>query len=218
MTGGRNMMDSLCLLGPDGEATAFRVEERRVWLDRLCDVPCALPADDAAPLVNGLAELATSIGRFEGNDFRVTEAALDGNEARIAWQVAGGALRWESTWSACPRTGVISRKDVLHNKGEAPITLFCCRARFVLPSAAWEVYAQGSRWCGENQGVWQRLRTGALRFGCAGGRTTQDGTPYVAVREAGADAGWALHILPCGNWSIDVRTRGLSFSSTGAIG
>ena len=60
-------MNSICLLGPDGEATAFGVEEQRVWLDRLCGIPCARPAADTAPLLAGLAELSTNIGRFEGD-------------------------------------------------------------------------------------------------------------------------------------------------------
>ena len=39
-------MSMVVLLGPGGEATAFCVEERRVWLDRLCGIPCARPAAD----------------------------------------------------------------------------------------------------------------------------------------------------------------------------
>ena len=116
-------------------------------------------------------------------------------------------LEWESTWSACPDTGVVSRKDVLHNRADTAVTLFRCQARFVFPPAPWEVYAQQSHWCGENQGAWQRLHAGALRFGCVGGRTTQDGTPYVALREIHAETGLAFHLLPRGNWAIDVRTR-----------
>jgi hypothetical protein len=201
------MMNSICLLGPDGEATAFGVEEQRVWLDRLCGVPSAQPAADTAPLLAGLAELSTSIGRFEGADWRIAEATSDGNQARIAWQIADGALEWESTWSVCPHTGVVSRRDVVHNQGETAVTLFRSQARFVFPPAPWEVCAQQSHWCGENQGAWQPHPAGALRFGCVGGRTTQDGTPYVALREVNAETGLTFHLLPRGNWSIDARTR-----------
>ncbi len=202
-------MNSIHLLGPQGAATVFRLDDRRVWLDRLCGVPCALPAADTAALLTGLAELVTSSGRFEGDDLELTEATSDSGDARIAWQAGGGALEWASTWSACPNTGVLSRKDVLHNKSEAAVTLFRCQARFVLPPAQWEVYAQQSRWCGENQGDWRRLHAGAVHFGCVGGRTTQDGTPYVGLREAGAETGLALHVVPRGNWAIDVRTRSI---------
>ena len=199
-------MNSICLLGPDGEATAFGVEEQRVWLDRLCGIPFARPAADTAPILAGLAGLSTNIGRFEGDDRTVAEATSGSSQARIVWQTRR-RLEWESIWSACPDTGVVSRKDVLHNRGETAVTLFRCQARFVFPPAPWEVYAQQSHWCGENQGAWQRLHAGALRFGCVGGRTTQDGTPYVALREVNAETGLAFHLLPRGNWAIDVRTR-----------
>ncbi|NUQ65152.1 MAG: alpha-galactosidase [Pirellulales bacterium] len=200
-------MNSIGLLGPGGEATAFGVEEQRVGLHRLCGMPCARPAADTAPLLAGLAELSTSIGRFEGADWRMAEATSDGIQARIVWQIADSALQWESIWSVCPDTGVASRRDVLHNRGDTAATLFRCQARFVFPPAPWEVYAQQSHWCGENQGAWQPLHAGALRLGCVGGRTTQDATPYVALREVNAETGLAFHLLPRGNWSIDVRTR-----------
>jgi len=201
-------MNSICLLGPDGEATAFGVEEQGVWLDRLCGIACARPAADTVPIFAGPAELSTSIGRCEGNDWRIATATADGNQARIVWQI-GGVLEWESTWSACPHTGVVNRQDVLHNRGATAVTLFRCQARFVFPPAPREIYSQQSHWCGENQGAWQRLHAGAVRLGCVGGRTTQDGTPYVALREAHSETGLAFHLFPRGNWSIEVRTRSI---------
>ena len=167
------------------------------------------PAADTAPLLAGPAELSTNIGRFEGDAWKATEAASDSNHARIVWQTGGGALKWESTWSVCPDTGVVSRKDVLHNRADTAVTLFRCQARFVFPPAPWEFYAQQSHWCGENQGAWQPLHAGAVRLGCVGGRTTQDGTPYVALREMHSETGLTFHLLPRGNWAIDVRTRSI---------
>ena len=98
------MMNPMRLLGLNGAATVFRLDEQRAWLDRLCGVPCASAAAGAGPLASGLTELATSIGRFEGDDLTVTEATSDGHNARIVWQAGGGALQWESTWSVCRHT------------------------------------------------------------------------------------------------------------------
>ena len=54
------------------------MDEHRIWLDRLCGVSCARSAAAGAQqLGNGLAELATSIGRFEGDDLQVAEATSD---------------------------------------------------------------------------------------------------------------------------------------------
>ncbi|MDD2764396.1 MAG: alpha-galactosidase [Opitutaceae bacterium] len=201
------MKDPIRLVGPDKTTTVFRLDKQHVWLDQLCGVPCAPATADAAGAEGGLTELATSLGRFMDDDLTVTGATADDGKARMVWQIAGGELVWESTWTVCSRTGVVSRSDVLHNASGRPVTLFRCQARFVFPPATWEVYAQQSHWCGENQGAWQQLHTGAFRFGCAGGRTTQDGTPYVALREVGAETGLAFHLLPRGNWAIEVRRR-----------
>ncbi len=210
-------MNSICLIGTNDQQTVLRRDEHRIWLEELCGVPCVGTIADAPPLMAGLAELATSVGRFEGDDFRAIEATSQENEARIVWQAGNGTLQWESIWTACRQTGVVSRKDVLHNKGEAPVTLFRCQSRFVFPPAPWEVYAQQSHWCSENQGEWKRLHAGAFRFGCVGGRTSQDGTPYMCLREVDAPAGLAFHILPRGNWAIDVRTRSIVNSPAFAV-
>jgi len=210
-------MSLISLVGHSGERTVLRQDEHRIWLEELCGAPCIGTIAGAAPLMAGLADLATSGGRFEGDDLRAIEATSLENEARIVWQAGNDALRWESTWTACRQTGVVSRKDVLHNRGEAPVTLFRCQARFVFPAARWEVYAQQSHWCGENQGEWKRLHAGGFRFGCVGGRTSQDGTPYVCLREVDAATGVAFHILPRGNWTIDVRTRSIVNSPALAV-
>ena len=91
--------------------------------------------------------------------------------------------------------------------GSAPVTIFRIQSRFTFPSGRYKVYAQQSRWCNENQGKWLTLHAGSLRFGGVQGRTTQGGTPYMCLREIDADRGVAFHVLPCGNWSIEVTAR-----------
>jgi alpha-galactosidase len=250
-------MNSIRLVDSHGTETVFHRDGQRIWLERLCGVPCVLAVADAAPLGTGLAELATSIGRFDPDEWKTiqatfqvghdradglsataglsssaedtvgqanrgTRASTDGGsivdgQAQFLFEAADGSLVWESTWSVCPDTGVVSRRDVLHNKSKSAITVFRCQARFVLPPAPWEVYAQQSRWCNENQGQWRPLSAGGFRFGCVGGRTTQDGTPYVCLREVGSDSGLAMHVLPRGNWAIDVRTRSVVNSPAFAV-
>ncbi len=194
--------------GPVDDTTLFDEKDGRVWLRRLCGMTCGNDGEDTGPaMTRGLAIVVTSDGRFEGSDWKVVESGFDSQCARVVWTAADGGLRLESVWSFCASTGVVSRKDRLVNVGDAALTVFRLQARFAFPPARYEVYAQSSQWCNENQGAWLPLHAGGLRFGCVRGRTTQGGTPYLGFREVGSDRGVAFHVLPCGNWAIDVAAR-----------
>jgi alpha-galactosidase len=194
--------------GSVNDATIFAEDADRVWLRRLCGVTCGNDGEDTGPAeTQGPAILVTSLGRFEGGDFQSVDRTFDAHTARLAWSAADGALRLETIWTFCSETGVVSRKDRLANTGSDPVTVFRIQSRFAFPSGRYEVYAQQSRWCNENQGKWLALHAGSLRFGCVQGRTTQGGTPYLCLREIDAGRGVVFHVLPRGNWSIEVTAR-----------
>ena len=194
-------------IGSVGRRTVFRQKDSRAWLSQLCGVRCAGDDGDLAPLFQAAAVVSTSLGQCEGEEFQAVETFFEDNDARLVWQMAEGALQLESTWSFCPKTGVVSRKDRLTNKSDQNVRVFRCQSRFVFPPGSWEVYSQQSQWCNENQGQWQNLHAGSLKFGCLPGRTTEGGTPYCCLRRINAAEGLAFHVLPRGNWSIEVRAR-----------
>jgi alpha-galactosidase len=200
-------MQQFQYVGPARETSLWAKDDDRLWLGRLCGVTCGNDGEDTGPASSrGLAILVTDGGRFEGDDFKVLESRFDAESARIVWSV-DGTLRLESTWSFCNKTGVVSRKDRLANLGTKAVTILRFQSRFAFPPGQYEVYAQQSRWCNENQGRWLALHAGSLRFGCVQGRTTQGGTPYLCLREIDSDRGLAFHVLPRGNWSIEVTAR-----------
>jgi alpha-galactosidase len=196
--------------GPERETTIFEEHDDDAHLRLLCGMACSL-GDASTGLENMRGPTIVLSGSgFEDAGFASIERSFDAQSARMAWSTGGGALRLESEWSFCPRTGVVSRKDRLVNTGKTRVTISRLQARFAFPPGRYEVYAQDSRWRSENQGAWMRLHAGSLRFGCEKGRTTQGGTPYICLREVGserADQGLAFHLLPCGNWSIEVTAR-----------
>ncbi|MEA1949877.1 MAG: alpha-galactosidase [Planctomycetota bacterium] len=204
-------------IGPVGQRTVFCQNDSRVCLSRLCGVRCAGDDEDVAPMFQAVVVVSTSLGQCEGEELQAIEMFLEDNAARLVWQMAEGALELESTWSFCQETGfqvtgfqetgVVRRKDRLTNKSDRSVRVFRCQSRFVLPPGSWEVYSQKSQWCNENQGQWQNLHAGSLKFGCLPGRTTEGGTPYCCLRRVGAAEGLAFHVLPLGNWSIEVRAR-----------
>jgi alpha-galactosidase len=194
--------------GPINDVTVFAEDGDHVWLRQLCGITCGNDGQDTGPaMIQGPAIVVTDLGRFEGEQFKVVERAFEAETARIVWSIAGGALQLESVWSFCRSTGVVSRKDRLTNAGSRPLTIFRLQARFAFPSGRYEVYAQQSRWCNENQGKWSQLSAGSLRLGCVQGRTTMGGTPYCCLREVGTDRGLAFHVLPKGNWSIEATAQ-----------
>ena len=128
-------MDSMKLTGPSGLQTTFTSDGTRICLEQLCGLPCAKITDDALAFVV-LVELATDTGRFAPADYQLVEATADSGRVCIAWRVGEEGLRWESVWSICAKTGVISRKDMLHNRCDKPVVVRRCRSRFVFPARA----------------------------------------------------------------------------------
>ena len=176
-------MRQIQYVGPSRDATILVEDGDRIWLRRLCGLTCGSDGEDTGPaMTQGPAVVVTNQGRFEAGDFKVVEKAFDEENARMVWSAANGALRLESNWSFCPRTGVISRKDRITNAGDDAVTICRFHARFAFSPSRYEVYAQDSHWCNENQGRWIPLHAGSLRFGCIQGRTTQGGTPYLCLR------------------------------------
>lgn len=202
-----------------GATTAFgRTEGGPAWLKQLFGLTCGAVGDDLGPArTRGLALLDTDRGRFEGESLRLTASATTADGVHFTWTTADRGLRLESRWRFSSPDGIWRRADTLHNDGDRPVILHQCLARFPFSPGRYEVYSQASGWCNENQGAWQPLHHGTLLLGCAGGRTTQGGTPYLCLREEGGDRGIAFHIVPTGNWTIRVRgesagTRPLLFA------
>ncbi len=187
--------------------TTFALDSDHVVLEQLFG---ARLVTAGPPRVQGLALVQTDAGRIEGRDWRLVEHEAGADFVRFAWRAAGASLRLDSAWRLDPGRAIWSRRDTLTNEGATSLALARCLARFPLNTGWYEVYSQASAWCDENQGRWQAVDHGALALGCAGGRTTQGGTPYLCLRPLEAEAasgdadGIAFHILPVGNWAMRV--------------
>ncbi|MFH1006185.1 MAG: glycoside hydrolase family 36 protein [Candidatus Latescibacterota bacterium] len=187
-------------------ATTFAADgDGGVWLRLLCGFSCGLGGQDQGPpRARGLAVLDTSIGRFEADGLTWTQCESDETSVSLSWSDKDERIALSSRWTFFAQTGIWSRRDILRNTGRDDVTVFRALARFPFAPGRYEVYSQSSRWCHENQGVWQDLHHGGIVLGSEGGRTTQGGTPYMALREKASGAGVAFHILPRGNWVVKV--------------
>ena len=193
-------------LSSRGGDLTFAIREGRVALENLWALPCHSGASSAGPLgTRGLLECVIDQTRLTTDDMCLVESAFHPHQAVLAWMSSSGPrLRVESVWTLCPNTGVCRRADTIRNLSLQSLVLRRCLARFVFVPGFYEVYSQGSRWSGENQGVWRPMPHGDLSLRCEGGRTCQGASPYLCLKPQSSDRGVAFHLLPRGNWLIRV--------------
>jgi alpha-galactosidase len=192
-------------LGKD-QSTCWQQSDGQFWLHNLCGQLIGRMGSDTGPTrTQGIAVIQIDGRRYEGGSLVFDKLIELDNSIICHWKIGDTAACLTVTWHLCPNTGVVSRRDTLTNAGASEIVLSQCLSRVSLPSGKYEYYAQSSRWCNENQGAWQPLHTG-INLRHAWGRTTEESTPYLALRKYGANSGLAFHVLPCGNWTIKVST------------
>jgi alpha-galactosidase len=184
--------------------TVFDRTAERFWLARLCGLPVGREGVDNGPAATqGVALLRIDGHRYEGAQLALEQVEEAPMSLVCRWRVGDTAVRLTTTWTGDAATGVVSRRDTLTNAGARPVVVSRCLARVTLPPGRYECYTQASVWSRESQGAWNPLHTG-LRQSHLSGRTTEGGTPYLAMRLAGAAQGIAFHVLPRGNWTIRI--------------
>jgi alpha-galactosidase len=187
-----------------GHGTRFHRTAERFWLARLCGLPVGREGVDNGPAATqGVALLQLDGRRYEGAQLALEQVKESPMSLVCRWRVGDTAVRLTTTWTGDAATGIVSRRDTLTNTGSRPVVVSRCLARVALPPGRYECYTQASAWCHESQGAWNPVHTG-LRQSHLSGRTTEGGTPYLALRLAGAAQGIAFHVLPRGNWTIRV--------------
>lgn len=198
---------SHCYESVNGAATIFVASGTdRVWLQRLWGLVCGIGGEDAGyARARGLAVLTIDGRRYEDDRLRLVKADFGAERAAFEWAAPECAVHLESEWTLCPATGIWSRQDVLHNRGPRPVTIQSALARFTFTPMRYTLYHQRSPWGGENDGVWQHLDTATVELTSSGGRTTEQATPYLCLKDADSGGCAAFHIVPCGNWLIRLR-------------
>lgn len=162
---------------------------------------------DAHPETLGTFFLDTDVGRSEGHKLKVTKFKVckTGYQSRMEDQT--GTFAVETVVTMEEETGIFSRQDFLENLDTVPHTVYACLARYPLHGDDFEVYAQSSGWCAENEGEWRGLSAGNLELTNSGGRSTDTANPFLCIRQRSTGAAAAIHVLPIGDWIIKVRRQ-----------
>ena len=97
--------------------------------------------------------------------------------------------------------GVTSRKSVIKNVSDRPISVRCLMDRFIFQGGEWEVYTQANSYQHESRGRWQPLvtSTGAR---CASMRTGDSAAPMLAIWNRQEGRGRVFHLLSDGAWEM----------------
>ena len=145
-------------------------------------IPCDLAMDKW--------DLGGSFGRPSGK----VKATADG------WTYAENGYRVDTTVRT-DANGVSSRKSVLKNVSDRPITARCLMDRFFFHGGEWEVYAQANSWQQESRGGWAPL------VACAGARgpfmrSGDAATPMLAIWNRQEGRGRVFHLLTDGAWEM----------------
>jgi len=186
-----------------GAVTIWQQEGDTVWPSLLLGMPCAPGDEPLPPQAQGILTLRTD--RAAGPlSLRLESAAFGPCRVELTWCGAHEPLVITSRWTFAAPNGIWHRRDRVQNTGEEPLILRSCLARTALAPGVYDVYTQGSWWSAENQGVRRPLHHGRAMVGSEGGRTTQGGTPFLALCDPINGRGIALHVLPQGNWTARV--------------
>jgi alpha-galactosidase len=191
--------------GDERDLTEISVNAGRAHLARLLGLDAGITGEDLGPpRARGLFCIDTDRGRVDPDTLEVAEVQASQGEIFVELTATLG-LALRTRFVRCDATGIVRRSDTVTNTSAEPITLTRCLSRFVLTPERYEAHAQASQWIRESQDAWHAVPFGTWVLGSEGGRTTQGGTPYLALRVAGEQRGLAFHVLPVGNWVIRVR-------------
>lgn len=192
-----------------GPAAAVFVRGKgAAWLRQLAGLACGLAGGDGRGLgADGLFALATDAGNVAHADIHLVSARFTKRQVRLTLRTTDGRLRLISRWEHDAAAGIWRRGDRIVNTSSKPMVIRRCLSRLTFAVVCGRLYSQDSQWCRESQGGWRDLTHGGVQLACAGGRTTEGGTPYACLRDRESGRAVAIHVLPRGNWVIRVLSH-----------
>lgn len=183
--------------------TRFHQRDDTMCVEQVCGMAChAMPPEHVSFEARGLWNI-TAEGQPAKTVQRLIRCNADRDHMQMHWTT--GTLEPLCRWEYDSQTHILSRRDTITNISDHDVTLAGIAMRVCLASDMYEYYSQTSRWCAENQGLWQQLRDTSVVLGCEGGRTNQGNAPYVCIRSIHSQQGMSLRIAPRGNWQIRLR-------------
>ena len=195
---------------PLGTQFVYDSDARSLTLASLCGMTCGHNGTENDFSCSGLAVLSVGSRRLEGSKLKYTVEASSPTAFRYTASDADRSVRWEGRWTFEPEFGIISCRFILTNISKQPQTVRRALPRWVFSPGDYVVFWQMNRWSAENQLQSQRLRGSDLTLHGRAARSSIGSTPFCMLQDVENRAAAAFHVLPHGNWTIQIHSDILS--------
>ena len=195
---------------PLGIQFVYDTETKALTLASLCGLTCGHNAREDDFSCSGLAVLGIGNQRLEGGKLQYEIIRPSGREFRFAAADEAGTVRWESTWIFETEFGIVSCRHTLTNTSKKAQTVRRALPRWVFSPGDYEVFWQMNRWSAENQLQSQKLRGNDILLHGRAARSSIGSTPFCVLQDVENRAAAAFHVLPHGNWTIQIHSDILS--------
>ena len=191
---------------PLGTQFNYDSESQSLTLTSLCGMTCGHNAEENDYSCSGLTVVCVGNKRLEGAKWKYTISEPEADSFRYAAEDEDQVVKWESHWKFEPEFGLISCRNFLTNTAKTAQTIRRALPRWVFSPGDYEVFWQMSRWCVENQLQHQTLRGNDVFLHGRAARSTVGSTPFCILKDAENRLAAAFHVLPHGNWTIQVHS------------
>ena len=191
---------------PLGTQFEFDPETRLLTLTSLCGMTCGHNAKEGDYSCSGLAVVSAGNRRLEGPKWKYTVSEPEADRFSYSAADEKQTVKWESSWTFEPEFGLVSCRNVLTNTSGKPLTVRRALPRWVFSPGDYEVFWQMNRWGAENQLQHQKLRGSDLFLHGRAARSTIGCTPFCILKDAENRSAAAFHVLPHGNWTIQIHS------------
>ncbi len=202
---------------PIGTRFLFDPETKALTLASLFGMTCGHNEIEYDYASSGLAVICAGSQRFEGKKLQYGIETGSANEFRFSAADPDHTVKWESCWTFEPEFGIISCISTLTNTSAQPLVIRRALPRWVFTPGQYEVYSLLNRWGAENQLQRQELGAGDVYLHGRPGRSTSTGTPFCILKDAENQTAAAFHVLPRGNWTIQVHSDVFSNESPAPV-
>lgn len=162
---------------------------------------------------SGLFHAAVDSMRYEGAklQYEIVNAAED--EFRFSMTDKLNTFKVDAVWQIEKEYKLVSCKYTFSNISDKEITVRRVLPRFVFAPGDYEVYHQLNRWGAENQIQCVKLAGADIYLHGRPARSTVGSAPFAMLKDTENSAGAIFHVLPAGNWQIQMRSDILSNES-----
>ena len=195
---------------PSGTQFVYDAETGALTLTALAGMTCGHNGEENDYSCSGLAVIGADHQRFEGSKLKYEVLPASDNQFRFAASDAGKTVRWEGFWGFEPEFGLISCRNTLVNTSNKTIVVRRALPRWVFTPGDYEVYSQMNRWSAENQLQCQPLRNADIFLHARPARSTVGSAPFCILKDVENQTAAAFHVLPRGNWTIQIHSDILS--------